>query len=621
MEIGESNLKDYVRLLLSHKYFIISFLIVFFFIGLGFYFTEVPFYSAEVKLVIDSEKLDTAFDVMQIQEPEVIMASIKNYNVILDCVKELNLTNYPMTLPLERRARNFINVLLDPNYVVKELTLNDYYLFYASNIVSSFKRGKIIQIRISTHDPIISEKFANLLGNKIVEKNKELKRKKIAVTVNYIDTQLSVIRTALESNLEGYHGLIASEEYINVVSFQEKIESNKEIILSMEKELESLRAEESTIFYKDGLNDNSVNARLDLNRRIEALKERVIELRAEIISYQSDFFKLNKTIYYEANELNYFVKQDELIYSNLINEKQKFLLSEVLELDDVTFLSKAWVPAYPDFTRGFILLMVSMIFGFCASVGLILVINFFETRFLSEDEIESELGFKIIGKIPFIPKKLLDSFISGNKVIPPELLESYETIRTNLHFARKEKNIKSISLVSSTAHEGSSLVAANLAMTLARDGEKTLLVDVNFRNPVIDKIFDIDEDEGGITNINKKLNFNKLCHKENKNLHVIVLGNQKCHPQNLMESKQFDSFLKKVMKKYDNVIFDASPELSTTETSVLTSKTDSTILVVDLKNTKKYDVKKEIGDLTDAHATIIGIVVNQARVRSVDLRI
>jgi len=53
---------------------------------------------------------------------------------------------------------------------------------------------------------------------------------------------------------------------------------------------------------------------------------------------------------------------------------------------------------------------------------------------------------------------------------------------------------------------------------------------------------------------------------------------------------------------------------------VLTSKTDSTILVLDLKSTKVYDVKKEIADLINANANIIGIVINQARVGSVYLK-
>jgi Mrp family chromosome partitioning ATPase len=65
------------------------------------------------------------------------------------------------------------------------------------------------------------------------------------------------------------------------------------------------------------------------------------------------------------------------------------------------------------------------------------------------------------------------------------MAESYRTLRTNIEFVTVEKGVRCLMVTSSMMREGKSTTIANLAMTMAQLGKRTLLVDCDLRKPTM----------------------------------------------------------------------------------------------------------------------------------------
>lgn len=92
------------------------------------------------------------------------------------------------------------------------------------------------------------------------------------------------------------------------------------------------------------------------------------------------------------------------------------------------------------------------------------------------------------------------SVLVSDKTLSASFSESYRTIYTNIHYSFHENPTKLLLITSSIPKEGKTTTAVNLALTMAEDGKKVLLVDTDLRVPSIYKIFGHDRNKG-LTNI------------------------------------------------------------------------------------------------------------------------
>ena len=106
MEGDETSIKDYIDLLLRHKYLVLSILVVFLIIGSVLYSLEKPYYAAEATILLESEKLSTSFDVGNVQKPEVVMSSIKSYGMITSVIGSLDLKGDEISPGIVFRTKN-----------------------------------------------------------------------------------------------------------------------------------------------------------------------------------------------------------------------------------------------------------------------------------------------------------------------------------------------------------------------------------------------------------------------------------------------------------------------------------------------------------------------------------
>ncbi len=196
--------------------------------------------------------------------------------------------------------------------------------------------------------------------------------------------------------------------------------------------------------------------------------------------------------------------------------------------------------------------------------------------------------------------------------------EAFRTLRTNIQFTNIDKNIKTLVVTSSGPGEGKTTIACNLATSIAQTEKRVLLIDCDMRKPRVHKVFGITNLEG-LTNIlmgEKKISEVEFRGDQNiKSLTVLTSGPIPPNPAELLGSRRMRDFLEDMRDQFDMIILDSPPINLVTDSAVLSTITDGTIMVVEVGKT---DVEAAINAkelLEKVNANLIGVVLNKIPTR------
>jgi capsular exopolysaccharide synthesis family protein len=212
--------------------------------------------------------------------------------------------------------------------------------------------------------------------------------------------------------------------------------------------------------------------------------------------------------------------------------------------------------------------------------------------------------------------------------------ESYRSLQTNVIFGATEKKLRSIMMTSSSPNEGKTLTAINLAITLAQNGKRVLLVDADFRNPVLHQYFGLEKEPGlsnvilgntpweeavkGIVDIMiGKFNVDDVTGVPGlDSINILTSGLPLTQPVEFLNSIRMTNLIKEVSENYDLVIFDAPPVLPVADSIVLGSKVDGVLMVYEVGRVGRFALKRAKSMLENVGAKVFGIILNDLRPES-----
>ncbi|WP_062237228.1 CpsD/CapB family tyrosine-protein kinase [Fictibacillus sp. FJAT-27399] len=202
------------------------------------------------------------------------------------------------------------------------------------------------------------------------------------------------------------------------------------------------------------------------------------------------------------------------------------------------------------------------------------------------------------------------SLITHNNPMSP-ISEQYRTIRTNIQFSSIDKQYKTLLVTSAGQGEGKSTTVANLAVVLAQQGKRVLLVDGDLRKPTVHYTFRVSNIQGMTSVLTKQLTFEDAVQKTNvEHLYVLPSGPIPPNPSELLNSKAMEALVEDANSKYDYVLFDSPPVLAVTDAQILSNRCDGVVLVASSGRTEKEEALKAKELLENANAKILGVVLN-----------
>ena len=179
-------------------------------------------------------------------------------------------------------------------------------------------------------------------------------------------------------------------------------------------------------------------------------------------------------------------------------------------------------------------------------------------------------------------------------------------------FTSPDKKVKSILVSSAGPGEGKTTTVANLAITYANLGKKTLLVDTDLRRPVIHKVLDLKK-EPGITDYlsGSVSDFNNIIQNtEIENLSAVPSGIIPPNPSELLGSRKMVDLIKNLEKQWDMILFDSPPLVAVTDATMVSKEIDRIIMVVKVGQTDKKAFNHTITSLSNVGAPLGGVILN-----------
>ncbi len=192
--------------------------------------------------------------------------------------------------------------------------------------------------------------------------------------------------------------------------------------------------------------------------------------------------------------------------------------------------------------------------------------------------------------------------------------EAYRTLRTNLTFAALDKPIETLLVISPTPGGDKSTVLANLAVTMAQEGRRVIMVDADLRRPILHQIFGAANDRGLTTMVVEEaaLDDPPLLDTGVDNLRLVPSGPLPPNPADILGSRRIEEALARLKTHADVILFDAPPVVAVTDGAVLATKVDGVLLVIRAGYTRRDHAQRAKELLERAHARIVGAVLSNA---------
>jgi non-specific protein-tyrosine kinase len=191
--------------------------------------------------------------------------------------------------------------------------------------------------------------------------------------------------------------------------------------------------------------------------------------------------------------------------------------------------------------------------------------------------------------------------------------EAFRSLRTNIQFASLDHTLQLITITSAGIDEGKSLVAANLAITMAQAEQRVILVDCDLRRPALHTLFGVSNDSG----VTSMLFANEgdappLQATSVPGLQLLASGPLPPRPADILGSRRMGEILQSLRGLADVVIIDTPPVLAVSDAVVLAPRVDGVILVMQAGRTRREPAKQARIVLEKAKAHIVGVVLNDA---------
>ena len=231
----------------------------------------------------------------------------------------------------------------------------------------------------------------------------------------------------------------------------------------------------------------------------------------------------------------------------------------------------------------------------------------------SEEEVENKLDTRLYAKLPFEVKKREDT--RNKKAILITSLktsfffrESMNKLRSKVEATSDKHGYKSFMITSAYENEGKSSVAANLALALAKNGRKVVLVDVDFNKPAVFKIFDLD----GSKSLNKAIegtsSWRSQVVSDRSGLDLLPCSQDTLKSEILTNSKKLNEIMKELREEYDFVIVDTCPAYLLNEPMAMNELVDATLFIVRQDYATSDVINETVKRLTYVKDNVLGVV-------------
>ena len=254
--------------------------------------------------------------------------------------------------------------------------------------------------------------------------------------------------------------------------------------------------------------------------------------------------------------------------------------------------------------------------GVVGGLGLGLAFAFFvafiDDRVKSSFDIEGVVGLPLIGIIPQV--KRMEQADKAQIVISNadrQVAEAFLTLHSSLRLKDESKNAKCILTTSTIPGEGKSFTTTNLALTFAAHGERVIVVDCDLRKPNIHKSFRVENLKGVIDVCAGTSSLDdSIVRSLHPNFDILPAGGRAKNPTQILNSKNFETMMSDLRKRYDRVFVDTPPLAAVSDALIILPLMDGSIFTIFFNKVRRKAAQFSAKKLLDANVPNFGAVLN-----------
>ena len=347
-----------------------------------------------------------------------------------------------------------------------------------------------------------------------------------------------------------------------------------------------------------------------LKTRRESIGKQMENLQTNIKEWEAKALDLSQRLA-QFNRIKGKVDRLKTLYDRLTNNLKEIDVSQVVGGEDqVSIMEMATSPVSvrPGLIKS---LLIGFGIGALAGLAILILLDRIDDRMASFSEFQHHFSENILGQIPKEKTKGKVDLLQPDDA-RHVFAESYRNIRSSIFFMPYDgPRPKSFLVTSAVPSEGKSTLSANLAITMALSGARTLLIDCDLRRGALRETFGISSKIGFSEVLKQEVNWREVVvPTAYETLFVLPRGKTLSQPSEHLLRESTEALLKEMYQHYDYIIIDSSPVLAADDTTSLAPKIDATIFVVRLSYTSARLTKKALELLYGRQVNIPGVILN-----------
>ncbi|MCP3905720.1 MAG: hypothetical protein GY715_19005 [Planctomycetes bacterium] len=412
------------------------------------------------------------------------------------------------------------------------------------------------------------------------------------------------------------HIRIVEELKIALRVTRERFRENHNAVLDAESRLQAAEAEKRA--KTDEILERNLNAQLKMHHDMMERYQRMLE-ELEIEREE----KSSKLSELAARQSQFQALQAQREHLMVERENDRALIKEIQLMRLRTDAQRVGVALIAQEPRelSFPLPQIIIPLGVLLSLGLTVGVIFFremtDHRIKSASDLAVLPGAHLLGVIPDLeddPTKCQSAELVLRRFPSSVLAESYRQACTPLVRSIDRAGYQTLVLVGGLPRAGTTTAATNLAIGLAATGHDVLLADANFRRPGLARAMGVEEDGPGLGDLlTDEVTLDDAVTEIEPGISVLPAGTPANRVIDRLNTERFDSLVAEMRTRFDVIIFDSPPAVVAGEPMVLANKLDASVLLVRAYQEQRGLVARLINQLTDAHAELLGIILNRPR--------
>lgn len=276
----------------------------------------------------------------------------------------------------------------------------------------------------------------------------------------------------------------------------------------------------------------------------------------------------------------------------------------------VTTVAAATIPRFASSPRTKLDLAAGLLLGLAVAFVIVLVRRLLDNKVRSEADVQRITDAPVLGQVALRRRRRRHGALVLDTSGHDPQVEAFRRLRTNLQSLDVDRQHRALVITSAVAGEGKSVVALNLARTLAESDLRVLLVDADLRRPSVADYLGLEGSLGLTTALLRQMPFDELVQHWG-NIEVLTAGETAVRPSELLGSQAMGRLIDQMVAHYDVVLLDGAPLLPVTDSASLGKHTSGALVVVDTKRTRRQQVGQAVAALEIAGVPVHGVVLNR----------